>query len=865
MTTIPILSGDFEILMDDERTTATPVLGMKTVRRASGATATVYSTNALYSAIADAADDFIAMGFENPMLPVTPNAYTMENMYFIDRRSTEWLSGGAIDADWTISGTSGIVRKPYTAGTGFVDGDRGREVTESASGDTGTLLDYEVEPDGTLVLWIRPEDASTMAFDSVTGTIGVTGDGGTGVSGTLVAGMEATNGQSLWPSIQAIGAVPAGTEVYLVQDRQKITDWEGNFQWWTTDNTVSLGIIDILIRVVNAGATIADGDVEVFGRRYTSLYDNFRLNIVAGGRSALPLASAPDINNTTGYRTTGTLSTVTGTFTVGNGIYQGATWATATARGVITETNTNTDLEYYLVGDLTDLSSTTSTQEYDFVTQADGDADATTGTVGINLTGPTDTAAGEGGTVTITQGAQTGIDHDGNGTNEFYSVTVDAQGPGANGVTAAKVYERIKYATRRGATAADLFATPTNMTGEQYRGLDGQFEYDANTGTLGAGEDLFTTTGGNTWTAKLGAQQTTASPTYITVMDQQTSLDSVVNDNVIEDEAGTEDVTVHTGTVGLNTFTSPKASPFGTFTGTVIFGARGIAYTGFHDDDTQNYILTDDGGAILTPPNTVTFSVTNTIAGDNVYVARDTGTAGVIDKDQFGGIDTPAASYNRIGDAQLRVAGSTDVQVPPAGYVRVIVDPGGVGTEEHTYVYDSRTVASNGVFNLRVVDDGDGIADATTSSVLLVNAGAAFDTVPKALPGMLVQNTTASPNEVYEVVSVDNDTQLTIKPLYGGTTFTTGNTFEINTVIGHSQVPADYDTGDDIHDLILDVEADATTMSNTFVKTLAANFDVVVNVRRGETGGIIPFTANPTVNDAGGSAATVRTTDTIHS
>ena len=62
------------------------------------------------------------------------------------------------------------------------------------------------------------------------------------------------------------------------------------------------------------------------------------------------MASSPDINNTTGYRTTGTLSGITGTFTVGNGIYAGASWATATARGVITETNTNTELEYYLVG-----------------------------------------------------------------------------------------------------------------------------------------------------------------------------------------------------------------------------------------------------------------------------------------------------------------------------------------------------------------------------------------------------------------------------------------------------------------------------------------------------------------------------------
>jgi hypothetical protein len=86
MSSITILGGDFEILFDDEKNQnggTTAVAGMRTIRRASGASETVYTTNQLYSAVADAADEFIAMGFRNPMLPVTPNAYTMENKYFI--------------------------------------------------------------------------------------------------------------------------------------------------------------------------------------------------------------------------------------------------------------------------------------------------------------------------------------------------------------------------------------------------------------------------------------------------------------------------------------------------------------------------------------------------------------------------------------------------------------------------------------------------------------------------------------------------------------------------------------------------------------------------------------------------------------
>jgi photosystem II stability/assembly factor-like uncharacterized protein len=129
------------------------------------------------------------------------------------------------------------------------------------------------------------------------------------------------------------------------------------------------------------------------------------------------------------------------------------------------------------------------------------------------------------------------------------------------------------------------------------------------------GDNIFTTTGGNTWTGILASQNTVAAPDYITVMDQQTSLDSVVEDNVVEDEAGTDTVTV---TDVLENFTSPKASPFGTFTGTQIFGARGILYSNLHSSDGQAYILTSDEGTLRPPPNTVFLIVNGTVAGDKV-------------------------------------------------------------------------------------------------------------------------------------------------------------------------------------------------------------------------------------------------------
>jgi len=87
MTTITILGGDWEILFQDEITVpATLNTGLRTVRRtATPATENVISTRTLYSAIAEVTDDFIAMGFTNPMIPVTPNSFTLINHFFTKR------------------------------------------------------------------------------------------------------------------------------------------------------------------------------------------------------------------------------------------------------------------------------------------------------------------------------------------------------------------------------------------------------------------------------------------------------------------------------------------------------------------------------------------------------------------------------------------------------------------------------------------------------------------------------------------------------------------------------------------------------------------------------------------------------------
>jgi len=252
MTTLDLLGGDWRLSFNDENDGGNAVAGLRMLEYITGV---VRETNEVYSAVAAESDAFQAMGFENPMLPTTPNAYTMENQYFISKLSTEFLKEGAITADWTLGTVEGdgVIAKQYAIVTDFVTADIGKQVLESASGpDSGTLLDFEVLPDGTTIAWIRPDDPATDIFDATSGTISVTGDSGTGSNNVTIA--AATPATILWPAIQAIGSVPTATEVYLLQDRVKLTDSTGGFQWWTTDPTASLGIISILIRINDPAA-----------------------------------------------------------------------------------------------------------------------------------------------------------------------------------------------------------------------------------------------------------------------------------------------------------------------------------------------------------------------------------------------------------------------------------------------------------------------------------------------------------------------------------------------------------------------------------------------------------------------------------
>ena len=418
----------------------------------------------------------------------------------------------------------------------------------------------------------------------------------------------------------------------------------------------------------------------------------------------------------------------------------------------------------------------------------------------------------------------------------------------------AKVYERIKYVTRRGSDNTFWDTVSTSVPGEQYRGIERLAYYAPNTGTLVQGEDLVNETQAGQ-TMRLVADNAAAAgegvgQDYVTLMDVQTSIFTLADNDVLADSGSTDDITIDTAGAGgaVLSVSSPKSSPFGTFTGTQIFGAQGVDFRNPGAGDAQAYILTDDLGTLRSPPNTITYSVANTRAGDRILVARDTGTSGVIDKDQFGGMTAVAASSKTI-----TVAGSVDGEVPAAAVVRVVEN---TLQQEHRYYYASRTTGASGVFTL--VDITAASATAGTSSTALSKTGGPSFITEGVQVGMLVQDTTNT--GTYEVVSVDGADDLTIRHLYGADLFASGDAYNINETI---QL---YAVSDDIYDLILDYEEDVGTdgspgsISNTLVKA-GGSFGTVVQVRQGKV--ILPFTQNQSQGQTDTSVTAVRTPDTI--
>lgn len=136
-------------------------------------------------------------------------------------------------------------------------------------------------------------------------------------------------------------------------------------------------------------------------------------------------------------------------------------------------------------------------------------------------------------------------------------------------------------------------------------------------------------------------------------------------------------------------YTPSKASPFGTFAGGKLFGARGVLFVNMDAGDASNYQTIDNAGNTRTPPATVSVQVTGLQSGDQVFQATVDG-GGAVVKNTY-----TLASGNDNGDGTVTITGTINNDTPASGYLRIVR----AGSFEHRYAYTSYNRTS-GVFTL---------------------------------------------------------------------------------------------------------------------------------------------------------------------
>jgi len=245
----------------------------KILSRSASPSSTVYSVQALYSAIQDYFDELARMDDEVPMSAQTPTSYTMINGWYIQEALTKYLDGGAIQT----SGYDAEIHTLILDGTyvNAITTDIGKTVTDDSTG-VGELLDYD---NTAQKWWIRIGSATVIADNSVMAITSGTGAG--------TAAGASVEGETIFANPYTLGTLEGTPAIYLFQNGEKLTSWcaDGHF--------------DILIKVREASVDIDGKAITVFCRTWTDLYDNFEITLTTAGQNAVPLGTSNDLNNQT--------------------------------------------------------------------------------------------------------------------------------------------------------------------------------------------------------------------------------------------------------------------------------------------------------------------------------------------------------------------------------------------------------------------------------------------------------------------------------------------------------------------------------------------------------------------------------------
>ena len=826
-----ILSGDITVYyLDDNR---------KKYLRWTGSATGTRTLNEVYSALQDLFDEPGQMEDGIPISAQTPVEYTIgaidsgdADPWYFQYELVQHLTGGAIKtASWARvqDSNAGIIVVKVAGGGTIVAGDVGYDISGATTG-AGTLLEFI--DDGTFdYLVIRPDD-STAAKNFTTASQTITCSGHT--ASQSAAG--STTGEQIWPNLYSIGTIEADTHVYVYQGaaatdagRVRITSiTDATADWWSDGHIDMLLFTKSFKGTPGSYTTIDGGYASVLARKGSTLYDYFEVatSLTSGGRNPIPLATAPDLNNTTGYRSV-TLSGASGNWSEGDEIHG----STSDARGIITlieNPGATPTLHYVLLGGdipMTDFSAAETCHNND---------DTGTGTVnGAPASQGPALASWFTSTVapTISFGyASYDIDNDGN--EERYGMTIDC-----NANPLSEVYEWLKYITRQGATGT---TNTDGIPGELYVGGEVYLKYSGSVsgGTIDEGDDVVQATSGAT-----GIVISHDTANKILLLRSKRGTFSTAYAITSTEHSGS--LTPDTSTV---TFSPQKSSPFGTFAGGTYFGARGVLISDWLAADENLFQLTPVEGGTVSRPPAITIEVTNltgtseaTLTDDRVAVFRLTGLAGVIDKTEYS-----AAGGESIGDGTLVVDGSITQDTPgktTGGILRI--RDASVGYTGYRIRYSSWSGSTFTLPNYSFA------ATASTDTTNIYKSGGGFTANVKR--GDLVLNTSRT-NAVSYVKRVVSDTQIEIYPAITGQVST--DNIKINTV------PIAMDTADDVFVPLVDKYADAASASVSVQYSARIDFRVVVRNNANATK-ILPFSTDDYTEGTNRSIATIRTTDTI--
>lgn len=849
---------------------------------------TVYSVNALYSYLQDTFDELGQMDDKVPMSAQTPTDYTLINEWFIDEVSIKYLTGGALKTDgWLrVEGSNtGIVQVSYSTATAEpVASDIGLAVTHNPDGDAGTLLFADTSRN---LLWIRPDSSATAnSFNSTSGDVEVTG--GTGDVDQTAA---ASSGENLWANVYTLGTIQTSPypQIYVFQNGSSISEWSTLSNW-------DRGHIDVLIRVKEMGTEIDGASITVFARQGGNSYDHFSIDLTSGGRNAVPLSTATDLNYTTGDYYMLYDTEVGGPFTANEIIKHNAATSLWSAQIVsITDWGTSGLLK------LTNLNGTpadnhpfkgTSSLATGAVNGTIGDTYATSSAESTQLTVGQVITGGTSGAKRILRGIQ----DDGATSKYVLQVSTSATGTartayykdfasgetltdtgsgsvtsGSASTTVVSGWDDITVAFVNG-TATHGGTTGTFTLGEKvtFTGGSAIVLYDSGSAlTLGnatiTGLNGLTITGAISGATAVASQNLQSAHTMTKLFTQQSAYpyDIIINAgsiyntgrsmaNVYEylkfitQENSTFNMyTVVSGTItsldgeeyiqAYTGYTPVKSAPFGTFAGGTFFGAQGVWVEGLASGQSYQYI--DSNGTTRQPYATITISVTSVVSGDRIAVFRTSG--GLVSKTMY----TSHATSNDADDSDFVIQEAIASDTPDTGVLRIVNTAAGT---EHRLRYTSWST-STFTFPTAVTGTADS-ADVTGTS--LYDASGDFVT-NGIVSGDFLRNTTDG--SWCQVITV-SATTITHTPLQGGS----DNQWASSDAYSFHTLPVNYDGTDTAYVPFIDETASGTSVSKTVLYN--SSRDVLIRVRKK---GILPFETSGTVTSSGLSVAAIRTTDSI--